>query len=305
MSTIDIRGIDVGILRAFEALMAERSVSRAAARLFLSQSAVSSSLKRLRQVFADPLFARTPYGVEPTPRALALEPHVQAVLLELGRLAVAGQVFDPAMSDRIFRLIGSDHMSRQVLPGLCRDLAALGSGIRLLWVAANYASLPESALLGDADCGLLPRPRAPADLWADLLYEDSYVLVARHGLFGSAPGVAEYCAAPHIVLGHGRSALDDLVDDLLARAGLHRKVHVAVTGFGQMVEILAHTDHVAIFPARVAQEFGAVLAIHRMPIELPAYGMYLCSALRAKADPAIHWLRGEITGHLRPCRAAA
>jgi DNA-binding transcriptional LysR family regulator len=86
MNPRDIRSLDVGMLRTFDALMRERSVSRAAARLFLSQPAVSASLNRLREVFDDPLFTRTGHGVTPTPRAHALAPQIGKVLADLARL---------------------------------------------------------------------------------------------------------------------------------------------------------------------------------------------------------------------------
>src|SRR6478735_7463210 len=122
MSRRDIRGLDVGMLRTFDALMREQNVSRAAARLFLSQPAVSASLNRLREVFDDPLFTRTSHGVLPTERARALAPQVEKLLADLAGLLEADAGFDPATSSRIFRIAGSDHASRMLLPELSRTL---------------------------------------------------------------------------------------------------------------------------------------------------------------------------------------
>ena len=104
-----------------------RSVSRAAARLFLSQPAVSASLNRLREAFDDPLFTRHAHGVTPTPRAQALAAQVARVLDDIGALLEAGRAFDPGASERIFRVAGSDFASRNILPALGRTLAACGS----------------------------------------------------------------------------------------------------------------------------------------------------------------------------------
>ena len=120
MANRDIRSLDVGMLRAFEALALERSVSRAAARLFLTQPAVSAALHRFRDTFGDPLFTRTAHGMEPTARALALAPLVDKVLADIATLLEADQPFDPAASDRIFRIAGSDHASHLLLPELSR-----------------------------------------------------------------------------------------------------------------------------------------------------------------------------------------
>lgn len=294
MAAVDIRNLDIGMLRTFDALLAERSVSRAAARLFLSQPAVSSSLKRLREVFGDALFTRSAHGVEPTARALALAPHVHAVLGEMGKLLAAGQEFDPAQSDRVFRIMGSDHMSQLILPALCTELASHGSAIRIFWESANYAALGERLQRGDADFGLLPRATPPAGLWAELLYEDTYVLLARTGLVEGPVTMERFCAAPQVFLGYGRSALEDTIDQLVARVRQRRHAQVAVTTFAQMADILRHTDYMAVFPARVARRYAPELSAHALPFDLPRYGMYVCASLRAESDPGMQWLQGSI-----------
>lgn len=296
MANPDIRSLDIAMLRTFEALMAERSVSRAAARLFLSQPAVSASLKRLREVFGDALFTRSGHGVEPTARALALAPHVQAVLTECARLFNAGQEFDPAASDRIFRIAGSDHMSQLVLPRLCSELAGEGSGIRLLWEALDFAEVPQRLQRGDADIGFLPRPSPPASLRSELLYTDAFVLVTRRGnpRLRGTPTLADCCAVPFVSLGHGRSQLEDVVDQILLRAGHRRYLQVAVTSFAQIVDVLLQTEHAAIAPERAVRRYADVLAVHALPFELPPYGMYLCWRHRADDDPGIQWLRGRL-----------
>ena len=293
MSASDIRSLDIGMLRTFEALLHERSVSRAAARLFLSQSAVSSTLKRLRECFADPLFTRTAHGVEPTPQALLLAPHVQAALAEIGKLLSVGQAFDPARSDRIFRIHGSDHMSERVLPPLCAELSRLGSGIRLQWEHAHYGTA--SALVrGDVDLALLPRFVPPEGLLSDVLYEDHHVLAARPGLLPDTVSLPQFCATPQIILGYGRSTLEDMVEQIVARAGLQRVVQVALSGFAQILSLLAHGQHCAILPRRLAQRHGAQLSLHALPFELPPYRLHLCASLRSENDSALQWLRERI-----------
>lgn len=298
MARVDIRSLDVSMLRTFDALLAERSVSRAAARLFLSQPAVSTSLKRLREVFDDPLFTRTAHGVEPTARALALAPHVHTVLSELGRLLSAGRDFDPAASTRVFRILGSDNMSVRVLPSLCRELLQCGSGIRILWEQPNYGAR-ERLQRGDADLGLLPGLTPPTGLIADLLYEDHYVMVAPRGKFSGKVTLADFCATPHVFLGYGRSAVEDTVDQIVAKAGLRRYPQVAVSTFSQMAHLVAGGEHVAVFPARIAARYADVLDTHPLPLELPSYGLYMCCNLRGEADPGLQWLRESVARILR------
>lgn len=296
MGFADMRNIDISMLRTFDALMRERSVSRAASRLFLSQPAVSASLKRLRETFNDRLFVRTAHGVEPTPRALELSARVDAVLLELQRLLSADQAFDPATSDRILRIAGSDHASRVMLPPLCRRLTAAGSHMRLFWETADYSRLVERLNKGDIDLAVIPRMQQVTGVEAALLYEDAYVVVARHGhaLHGAATAMAAFCAWPHIVLSYGRSTLDDAIDQILAREGQRRHVQSAVTSFSQMVEVLADSDQIAVFPQRVALRYADRLGCQALPFDLPNYRVSLCWDARANADAAVLWLKDEM-----------
>lgn len=298
MPPTDIRHLDIGMLRTFDALLAERSVSRAAERLFLSQSAVSSTLRRLRDAFGDPLFTRMAHGVEPTARAHALAPHVRAALSEIGKLLTAGRDFDPAQSDRIFRIHGSDNMGARVLPQLCKELAAMQSGIRILWEPADHRTC-DALLRGDADMGLLPRFTPPEGLLTEVLHEGRHVLVARPGLLSGPVTLNQFCAAPQVVLGYGRSTIEDLVDQVVARARLRRYPQVALTSFAQIAALLEQSDHIAIFPEGVARAYAARLAAHALPFELPRYQLHLCSSLRSEADPAIQWLRSRCRQVLR------
>lgn len=292
----DLRSFDIAMLKTFDALMRERSVSRAAVRLFLSQPAVSASLKRLREIFDDQLFVRTPHGVTPTPRALELAPRVDAVLAELQRLLGTDRTFDPGMSERILRIAGSDHASRLMLPSLCRNLTAAHSRMRLFWETADYSRLVERLHLGDIDLAVIPRIEPVTGAEVAMLYEDSYVAVARHdhpALHGGMTAEA-FCSAPHVVLGYGRSTLDDTIDRTLARDGRLRHAQVAVTSFSQMSEILAVTDHIAIFPRRVAVHYAGTLASYEPPLDIPPYRVYLCWNARSNADSAVMWLKDEV-----------
>ncbi|MDM0001081.1 LysR family transcriptional regulator [Variovorax sp. J22P240] len=293
MDRADIRGIDIAMLRAFDALLRERSVSRAASRLFLSQPAVSASLKRLREAFDDPLFTRTPHGIAPTPFALALAPRVEAVLNDLQGLLNMDRAFDPATSDRILRVSGSDHSSRAMLPLLCRELTACGSHIRLAWELADYSQLPERLRKGDIDLGLLPRMAPAAGVESELLYEDTYLAVARRGhpRYANGMDLEGFCAMPHVVLGQSRSMLDDTIDQILARRGLVRHLQTAVTTFSQMTDLVASTDAIAVFPQRVASRYAELLDALPLPFELPSYRLYVCWNARSDADEAVRWLR--------------
>lgn len=305
MNPRDIRSLDVGMLRTFDALMRERSVSRAAARLFLSQPAVSASLNRLREAFDDPLFTRTAHGVTPTPRAHALAPQVGKVLADIAALLEADQPFNPATSGRIFRIAGSDHASRNILPVLGQTLAACGSGIRIVWEPPGTWSLPERLHRGDLDLAVVARIKMPRDMETLTLYEDHYVYALRagHPRAGEPLTLDMFCEIPQIFLGYGSSILDDTIDDLLQAEGCQRLAQIAVTSFGQIIHQLQHSDHAAILGSRVAQAHADKLHIQPLPFTLPGYQSLLCWDARTHADAGIQWLKKEILACYQP-RAA-
>ncbi|MFY9511584.1 MAG: LysR family transcriptional regulator [Rubrivivax sp.] len=298
MAPGDIRGVDVAMLRTFDALMRERSVSRAAARLFLSQPAVSASLGKLRRVFGDPLFTRTAHGVLPTERAQALAVHVERVLAEMAAMLDSGEGFDPTSSQRIFRIAGTDHTSRLMLPALVSELVACGSGIRIFWESGAIAALNERLRKGDVDLAVLPRTQTPRDVEAALLYSDRYVLAARHGHAALAQGVDvtldAFCDTPHVFLGYGSTMLDDRIDAALQREGRRRNAQVAVTTFSQMVDVLVRTDHLAVMPERVVQTHADKLQQLALPIPLPDYQLFVCWDSRSNGDAGLQWLKAMV-----------
>lgn len=307
MALRDIRSLDVGMLRTFDALMRERSVSRAATRLFLSQPAVSASLNRLRDTFGDPLFTRTAHGVEPTARAQALAGQVERVLADLSAMLEPGEGFDPAASQRIFRISGGDYASHLLLPTLANELVACGSRVRIYWETSSFLTLTERLRKGDFDIAVLPRLQPPSDCESALLYEDRYVVAVRRGhpTLGAEATLDAFCGAPHVFLGYGSSALDDLIDQVLSRMGHTRTMSVAMTSFGQIVDLLAQTDYVAVMPLRVADRFRDVLAVHPLPFELQGYRSVVCWNRRSNSDAGVLWLKDALLRIGRGTEAAA
>lgn len=296
MNPRDIRSLDIGMLRTFDVLMRERSVSRAAERLFLSQPAVSASLNRLREAFDDPLFTRTSHGVLPTVRAQALAPQVEKVLAGIAGLLDAEQPFDPAKSSRIFRIAGSDHASQRILPALGRLLASRSSAIRVLWEPPGSGLLSERLHKGDLDLAVIARIKRPRDMESVVLYEDHYVYVLRtdHPQAHQPLTLDLFCEIPQVFLGYGSSVLDDTIDEILTRSGRERLAQFAVSSFGQIVHQLQHSDYAAVMGNRVAQAHADQLHIQPLPFELPTYQSLLCWDVRANGDAGGQWLRNEI-----------
>lgn len=306
MASRDIRSLDVALLRTFDALMKERSVSRAAGRLFLSQPAVSAALNRLRQVFDDTLFTRTGHGVTPTPRALALAPQVEQVLAGLAALLDGDGGFDPARSTRVFRIAGSDFPSQRVLPALAARLLALDSPLRIVWEPPGAGPLGPRMDKGEFDLAVIARVEPPRDMEWVPLYHDHYVYVRRAGHPRAAEPLtlAAFCEIPQVFLGYGTSTLDDLIDRALARQGQRRRVQMAVGSFGQVVHQLLHGDQAAVLGARVARAQGPGLLVQPLPFDLPGYTALLGWPARAAHDPGLRWLREEVLQILQAAEAA-
>jgi len=128
----DFRNLDLNLLLVFHALLKERNVTRAAQRLFVGQPALSGALKRLRAAFDDELFVRTSHGMEPTPRALELARAIDPLLLSLQQAFHKRPSFDPATTERVFRVGLSDALEVAVMPGLMQRLSAVAPGVRLI-----------------------------------------------------------------------------------------------------------------------------------------------------------------------------
>lgn len=298
MAETNIRNLDVSMLRTFDALMRERSVSRAATRLFLSQPAVSQSLRRLRQAFDDPLFTRTPHGVTPTAKAQALQMQVTGILADLERLLQDAQGgFNPATAQRVFRLAGGDYSFRIVLPTLAARLQQQAPGIQLQWLALDFVELDQQLAHGDVDLALVPRLAPQQDASSESLYEDAYVLVLarQHPLAHGAPlSVTQFCSVPHAILGSGTFRLETLIDDALARLGHRRQRGITVSTTTQLLQLVEHGVYGAVVPQRIVALHRDTLHDAGMPLALPPYTLQLCQHARHQHDAGVAWLRRQV-----------
>lgn len=303
MNDRDIRSLDVAMLRAFSALMRERSVSRAAELLCLSQPAVSASLRKLRAVFDDPLFQRVRSGVEPTPRAQRLAPMVERTLGQLNALLQAEAGFDIAQSERVFRVLGSTHTSLRLLPGLTRHFTESGSRARLSWEQPSDWPVAERLRRGALDIGLFERGGPPPGLECELLQEDEHVLVAGTTLHGDAPlGMQAFCDMPHAVLSLGNPGLEEAIEAAVQRVGGARRPVALTANYLQLLELVASAGCLAVLPRPVLSAYAHLRHPVRAlsaPFALPPYRLWACWAKDANDDPGHAWLRRWIVEALQ------
>lgn len=286
--------IDLNLLETLSVVLDEGSVSAAAARLGVTQSAVSHSLARLRAVFADPLVVRTRAGMEPTALAAELRAPLAAVIAGARRLVRARTRFDPATSDRTFTLCAPDSAELVILPTLCRRLATDAPRADLV-VRPVGREHPLAALeRGEVDLsiGMLPRP--PAGLRAQKLYRERFVCMVRrdHPAVGRKLSLEDYARLSHILVAP-RGSTRGMVDPILERAGHRRRVAVIVPQFLIAPMLVAQTDLVLTIGVSVARPLAELLPVRlvRPPIEIDGYDTYQIWHDRQHADPGHVWFR--------------
>ena len=294
---MDLRRYDLNLLVTLEALLEEQSVTAAAHRLNLSQSAVSAALERLRAVFTDPLLVRVGNRMEPTPFAKRLQGPIKTALASVSLALALPQKFDPARAKATVRLGASDYFGLLMLPGLYEVLAREAPGISVEVHPRPADGSLSRLVAGEVDLALAVDPPEGRDLFNAPLVDEEFVCVMRRGhpLARGRLTLARLLDFPHIVVtAHDESA--QLVDRALAAAGARRQVPVSVPVFAAAFALLAENDLVGLLPARIsraqAARFG--LALRKPPLALPQYTLSIAWHQRTAHDAAHRWVREQI-----------
>ncbi len=303
LNEIDLSRTDLNLLVLFEVVLGECHVGRAAERLNLSPSAVSHGLGRLRRLLNDPLFLRTPKGVVPTARALALaEPIAEALARVRGIVATAAP-FDPATSARRFRIGAPDGVSGVFLPpllALARKRAPqIDISLRQVLppqggrttVRAFEPALAEIEAR-EVDVAVLPYEDVPARFVAETLYQEDFVIAMRRGhAFAAKPTLARYCEMRHAVVSMTGDP-EGFVDRALTEQGHARRVALTVPNFNMALAIVAETDLLCALPRRFAAMHAprAGVVWVEAPMVLPRFQTRAVASRAAMRDAGVAWL---------------
>ncbi len=293
MQELHTSSLDLNLLVALDALLTERNVTRAAARVGLTQSAMSHKLRRLREVFADDLLVGGRQGMVPTERALALAGPVRRGLLELHAAVRITAPFDPATTERCFTIITSDYADFVIMPRvlehLTRHAPGIGMRVRPYEGSATHALEDGSAdlVMGMAIEGAALKQRA--------VFEETFVVIVRP----DHPALADDGTIPlprFVELGHVLVAADDgpgVVDRELAAIGRSRRVVLRTPYFVGVPFIVARSELAATIPRALAEEAALVVPLHIVPppLPLPSFRITMTWHERAHRDPAHEWLR--------------
>lgn len=298
-SEIELRRFDLNLLLVFAALMRERSVTRAASRLYLGPSAVSMALARLRGVVGDTLFVRAGAAMEPTPRALALWAVVEPSLAAVEAALHGARRFDPARSEAVLRFAAPDDLEFMLVPRILERLATEAPGVRLVVRPSDFRTVLDRLDTGDADLALGATPERGLERRhrvRPLMREGFSVLFDPERLnAGPILTLDDYIAVPHVLL----SPAGDLVgaiDRALATIGRTRTVLAAVSHFPTIPFVLKRCRALANVPSTAAAHFARVygLVACKPPLSAPVFEVSLTWHARADADPAHSWFRGLI-----------
>ncbi|NVO15067.1 MAG: LysR family transcriptional regulator [Rhodoplanes sp.] len=294
---MNLKSVDLNLLVAFDALVSERNVTRAADKLGVTQSALSHALRRLRATFSDPLLTRGPNGMEPTDLALELVQPIRAVLSEVHSIMTTRVAFDPATTTRTFSLSMSDAMSIEVLPAIVRRLRKSAPNVDLVVTTAGPRSTCSRIVDDEVDLAVGVFPERPSDICSRELFRDTIVCVAdRHHpkLRRGRMDETSYLACPHVTVAPN---LDSgvQIDDIMAAMGLDRRVmatvshYIAVPGLVRGTDLVAHTRRRLIGLLRDSADLVAFPI--PVPVRVPDLSFVQMWHRRYDRDSGHRWLR--------------
>lgn len=284
-------------LRALDALLAQRSVTRAARTLGVSQSAVSHALRGLRETLGDALLVRGRGGMVPTARAEALAGPLHRALRDLEAALDGRPAFDPKTSTRTFRLALGDGFAATLVPALLGQLRQRAPAIDLDVRAPVMASAARGLEGGDVDLGFgVGLPDAPA-IRTRVLADDGFACLVRadHPAVGDHLDLDTYCALPHALMSPTGSG-PGVVDDVLATLGRSRRVAFRTAYFLAAPLVVASSDLVLTGPRSQLARFAQLgpLRLLEPPVALPTFQVRMLWHERVHEDPAHRWLRATV-----------
>jgi DNA-binding transcriptional LysR family regulator len=305
---MDLHGIDLNLLVAFDALMAERSVTRAGRRIGRTQPAMSAALARLRALFGDELFVRGIGGLQPTPRALDLAGPLGHALAEIQRTLDFTRHFDPDTSTASFTLALSEHPAFTILPRLLKHVERTAPGVSLR--VTSFSDRDDALALldsGQADLtiGVPPAAAPGARILSQPLFEERFVCIVRkgHPAAGRAFGLDAFLRLSHLLVSPERERFGH-VDVALAKLGRKRRLAITLSQMYAAPKLVAESDLVATLMAGVVSASGWEKWLHilKPPVALAPVPFAMFWHRRNDAHPAQAWLRDSLVALFRPGR---
>ncbi len=299
----DIKNLDTKLLLAFNALMEEGSVTRAAQRLNLTQQGLSGALHRMRLIFDDPLFVREARGVSPTPRAEKLAPRIRLLISNLETLLQA-DAFDPLSAEGTIYVATSDYALVTFLPRLFQKMRAAAPHIRLAVLPLNLSLNSELTSGGRIDFAFTIPQFAPHNHYSRSLLGERYLAGVRKGhplMDDGSIEIDSFCEAEHLLVSPDKGDFVGATDLALAQIGRKRRIGLVVPNFSVAGSVLTETDLVAVLPERILKRFEKELHVFEPPLKIEGFELIGVWPQRVNTDPLHRWFRDlvkELTGTL-------
>jgi DNA-binding transcriptional LysR family regulator len=294
---IDIKNKDLNLLNIFGVLMLERNVSRAAKRLNLSQSTISHSLGRMRDMFGDELFVRVPRGIVPTPKAIALAPKVESLLKSAQLLFDDGEAFDPKKAVGTVRLATTEFFEHIALPKLIPMLREKAPHVVLRSISTQGQLPKEKMEQGLIDIGVAGFfGDLPEGFSQELIFEDDFLGVARkgHPILKTKKTVHDYTSYDHILISP-QGDLVGVVDKILGKKN-PRRVVAGISNFLTPGWIVADSDLILTAPSRLVNVFTKSLPVQSfdLPFKSPQISVMQVWHERTANEPLFKWFRSLV-----------
>lgn len=292
---MDIKQRDLGLLLALDALLEKQSVSAAADQLGISQPAMSSQLKRLRELFNDPLLTPSGRQLVPTSRAIALQNDLRHQLQKMDALVRSNRTFDPETSSVTFRLVATDYAHTILAPSLANLLANQAPKCRLACFPFEPKALWPRMVADEVDLAFVTGMKLQEARIRPGI-EESFCVILRkdHPLGTRQMRVEEFCSAEHILVSPEGGGFVGMTDRILSEMGLRRNVAVSLPSFLMAPTIVAKTDYVCLLPRRLAKLYENDLCILDPPIETATFKVDLLWHSRRQHDPSHMWFRDQV-----------
>jgi DNA-binding transcriptional LysR family regulator len=292
-----VEQIDLRLLRIFDAMHANRHVTRAAEELGLSQPTISIGLGKLREQFGDPLFVRTSEGMLPTSRADALIGPIRDVLHSVRSICEVEAAFEPVSATRKFRICMTDASHITLLPRILAAVRKAAPGVTLEAARIDEV-MPQALQSGEADLALGLIPSLETGFYQQTLFRQDFICLTgpRHPRVKASLTLAQYQAEEHIgiVFGTGQQLLEEAVKNF----GIERRIVLRLPGFLGLAAILAASDLIVTLPRHIGETLAALggLRVHACPFPIPPFFVKQHWHARYHHDTANRWLRGLCAG---------
>jgi DNA-binding transcriptional LysR family regulator len=295
---MNVTDLDLNLLRAFDAIATEGSVTVAGERIGLSQPAMSNALARLRQLFDDPLFVRTPRGMRPTPFAQQLAQPVREALRLIQTALLQHAGFDPRSSGNTFRLFMSDIGEMVFLPGLLERIKHDAPGVKIEVVRIPIKDVHTALEAGALDLAVGFLPGLTTGMRQQPLFREHYVCMLRadHPVIGAKISLKQFREAAHVLVSYAGTG-HQVIEETFVAEGLSGRIAVRVPHFLVVPMILARTDLIVTVPSRVAAIFAQSgnFKVLKLPLHMASFEVRLHWHERFQQDPANRWLREVMT----------